>query len=467
MISGAAVTARNTETGAVRSTTTNHEGQYFLPVMPVGAYELRAEFKGFRPTIRKGLRLAVGDTAVVNLTLEIGTVDDEVTVVGEAPLVNTSSQELSYLVTEKAMRDLPLNGRNYTDLALLQPGVIAYPHRDGGSAVAHGLAISVNGQDPRSNVYLLDGTPQNDFTNGPAGSAAGTVLGLETIREFRVETNSYSAEFGRNSGGQFNVLTKSGTNDLHGSLYEFFRNDHFDARNFFDPHQIPKFTRNQFGATAGGAIKRDHTFFFAGYESLRQHLGQTVTSAVPDLHARQGILPDPNNPGQTITIPINPSVLPYLNAIPLPNGPAGNDGLASYAFGFKQTLNQSYVNGRLDHYIGSKQQLFARYTLDDANQLLPTDYPQFPRNFISTNQFGTVEHRWIVSPTILNTLRGNFARTRIGQNVQANLASSLPAFNPSAGLMGDIDIGGMQRFGPQSSGNLRLVQNVFGFEASR
>ena len=132
-------------------------------------------------------------------------------VTGRTPIVNTASSELSYLVNSQQIEQIPLNGRNYTDLALLQPGVIAYPHRDGGSVVAHGLGMSINGQDPRSNVYLIDGTPQNDFTNGPAGSAAGTSLGTEAIREFRVETNAYSAEFGRNSGGQINVLTKSGT----------------------------------------------------------------------------------------------------------------------------------------------------------------------------------------------------------------------------------------------------------------
>lgn len=450
MLTGAKVSVRHVETGAVRTAFTNNDGQYFIPVLPVGAYELRVEYKGFRPTVHKGIHLAVGETAVVNATLELGAVDSEVTVVGEPPLVNTASQDLSYLVTEKAMRDLPLNGRNYTDLALLQPGVIAYPHRDGGSAVAHGLAMSINGQDPRSNVYLLDGTPQNDFTNGPAGSAAGVVLGLETIREFRVETNAYSAEFGRNSGGQVNVLTKSGTNELHGSLYEFFRNDHFDARNFFDPAQIPKFTRNQFGATAGGAIRKDRTFFFAGYESLRQHLGQTVTSFVPDAASRQGA--------------VSPLVQPYLDAMPLPNGPLGSDGLGAYAFGFKQTLRESYVQGRVDHYLSQNQQVFARYTIDDSNQRLPTDFPQFPRTFISTNQFATVEHRWIASPTILNTVRGNFARTRIGQNVEADLAAKLAPFNPGASTMGDIDIGGMPRFGPQSSQNLRLVQNLFGVE---
>src|SRR6185295_9938546 len=150
------------------------------------------------------------------------------------------------------------------------------------------------GQDPRSNVYLLDGTPQNDFTNGPAGSAASTVLGVETIREFRVEANSYGAEFGRNSGGQINVVSKSGTNNYHGSLYLFHRNDNLDARNFFDGARKPEFKRNQFGGSIGGPIKEQKTFFFVGYESLRENLGQTIRTVVPDLNARNGVLPTGN-----------------------------------------------------------------------------------------------------------------------------------------------------------------------------
>ncbi|HEX8421794.1 MAG TPA: carboxypeptidase regulatory-like domain-containing protein, partial [Pyrinomonadaceae bacterium] len=226
---GVAVTARNLETGFTRTATSEDEGRFVFPGMPVGTYEIRSTREGFKPFVQERLRLAIGETAVLNILLEVASIDTQVEVTGNAELVNTQTSELSYLVNEDAIRELPLNGRNYTDLALLQPGVIAYPHRDGGSAVAHGLGVSVNGQDPRSNVYLIDGTPQNDFTNGPAGSAAGTVLGIEGIREFRVETNAYSAEFGRNSGGQINAVSKSGTNDWHGSLYEFHRNDNFDA----------------------------------------------------------------------------------------------------------------------------------------------------------------------------------------------------------------------------------------------
>lgn len=414
--------------------------------------------------VRKGVHVAVGDSAEVNIILQVGGVDDQVSVVADASPVNTYSHELSYLVGERAIRDLPLNGRNYTDLALLQPGVIAYPQRDGGSVVAHGLGASINGQDPRSNMYLLDGQPQNDLTNGPAGSAAGTVLGIETVREFRVETNSYSAEYGRNSGGQISVLTKSGTNDFHGSAYEFFRNDHLDARNFFDSVSKPKFTRNQFGASIGGPIKREKTFFFLGFESLRERLGKTITSFVPDLQARQGILPDPANPGKTLNVGVNPAVAPYLNEMPVPNGAATGDGLANYSFGFNQTLPEYYFQTRVDHNINDRQQVFARYTFDDAAQHLPTDFPQFPRDFLSRNQFATAEHHWILSPLMLNTLRVSYSRTRIGQDVQALTSTPLQSFNPAARIMGAIDIGGMPRFGSQSTVNFRAVQNVLGAE---
>jgi hypothetical protein len=466
LLTGARIRARSVETGASRFTSTLGNGRFTFPNMPPGTYEIRAEAQGFRPIIRQGVRVGVGDSAEVDFSLELGAIDQEVTVLAGALPVNTYSHELSYLVNEKSIRELPLNGRNYTDLALLQPGVIAYPQRDGGSVVAHGLGTSINGQDPRSNVYLLDGQPQNDLTNGPAGSAAGTVLGIETVQEFRVETNAYSAEFGRNAGGQFAVLSKSGTNGFHGSAYEFFRNDHLDARNFFDPADKPAFTRNQFGATAGGPIQKDKMFFFLGYEGLHERLGRTITSFVPDLNARQGILPDPANPGRTIQTGVDAAVRPYLNAMPLPTGPAAGDGLAPYSFRFNQTLPEHYFQARADRNLTANQQMFARYTLDDAAQHLPTDFPQFPRDFISRNQFATAEHLWTISPLAVNKLRASFSRTRIGQQVEANTDTPLPPFNPAATLIGDIDIGGMPRFGPQSTVNFRAVQNVFGGEES-
>ena len=278
VISGVKISARNLETGIVRTAMTDGEGRYVLAEMRVGAYELKAEATGFQPETKR-IHLSLGETAAVSFNVA-PRINDSVDIAAIEPLVNTQTPELSYLVNERAIRELPLNGRNYTDLALLQPGVVAYPHRDGGSVVAHGLGTSVNGQDYRSNVYLLDGTTQNDFTNGPAGSAASTSLGVESIREFRVEVNNYSAEFGRNSGGQINAISKSGSNALHGSLYYFHRNDNLDARNFFDRQPLgkPEFKRNQFGGSIGGPVSQDRSFYFFSYEALIERLGRTISN---------------------------------------------------------------------------------------------------------------------------------------------------------------------------------------------
>ena len=240
--------------------------------------------------------------------------------------------------------------------------------------------MSINGQDPRSNVYLLDGTLQNDFTNGPAGSAAGTALGMETIREFRVEANAYSAEFGRNSGGQINVAHQVGhQRRCAAALYEFHRNDALDARNYFDVADKPDFTRNQFGGSrrrpAPAAIA---LFFFVGYEALRERLGKTISTVVPDDNAR---LRHPARPA-----PVgdrSPASRPYLDEYPAPTGRRSAAASRSTRSGSTRRLDQHFVQGRVDYNLGAAHQLFARYTFDDAEQRLPTDYPQFPRAFVS------------------------------------------------------------------------------------
>lgn len=459
---GVTVTARNVETGLNRTTTSSEDGRFALPQLPIGLYEVRAELNGFKALVQTGVRVTVGEMAALTFTLEVGGVSESVSVTADAAIVNTRTSELSYLVSQQAIETLPLNGRNYADLAMLQPGVTAYPHRDGGSVVAHGVGMAVNGQDPRSNVYLLDGTLLNDITNGPAGSAAGTSLGLETVREFRVETNAYSAEYGRNSGGQVNIITKSGANEVNGSTYYFHRNDAFDSRNFFDPAKQPDFWRHQFGGTTGGPMAKDRLFYFVGYEGLQEQLGLTRTSVVPDLNARAGLVPDPANPGALLNVGVNPLVAPYLNEYPLPNGPSLGGGLANHLFQFDQTLRQHFLQGRIDYNPSAASQFFARYTVDDANQFLPTDYPQFPRTFFSRNQFFTAEYRRVMSERTLGTARLGYSRTKIGQNVESNTSQVLAPFVPGRQFMGGIDIGGIPgRFGPQTSANLRLAQDVY------
>jgi hypothetical protein len=476
VVAGVEVTVRHLDTGLTRTTVSDAEGRYTFPALPLGPFEVKATRTGFKQYVYPRINLTVGETGELDILMETaGPAEEAITVTDEAALVNTQTPELSYLVGERAIEQLPLNGRNYTDLAFLQPGVIAYPHRDTGSVVAHGVGASINGQDPRSNVYLLDGTPQNDFTNGPAGSAAGTVLGIEAIREFRVETNAYSAEYGRNSGGQINAVSKSGTNNFRGSLYEFHRNDNFDAANFFDNalgQPKPEFRRNQFGGALGGPIQADKLFFFGAVEALRENLGRTVSTIVPDVDARAGFItsgtlqPDGQCSSRTF-VGVNANTRPYLEEFPLPNvgNPRVCGNLATHAFGFDQRLRQNFVQGRLDYNRNARDQFFARYTFDDADKVLPTDYPQFPRTFLSRNQFFTAEYRMTNSASTINTFRFNFSRTRIGQNVESNTTNTLTPFVPGQELIGGIDIGGFPgRFGPQTSANLRLTQNVFGVE---
>lgn len=463
VLPGVTITAVHLERNISRTGVTDADGRYVLAALPVGSYEVRAELSGFKPVARTGVILTVGQAAALDFALELGGVVETVAVVGVAPPVNTRTGELSYLVDSSAIEQLPLNGRNYTDLAFLQPGVTPYPFRDGGSVVAHGLGMSVNGQDPRANVYLLDGTLLNDMTNGPAGSAAGTALGTETVQEFRVETNAYGAEYGRMSGGQINVITKSGSNSLRGSAYEFHRNDALDAKNYFDTTGKPSFTRNQFGATVGGPVKTDKLFYFAGYEGLREALGRTITSAVPDANARLGLLPDTANPGQFLNVGVQAAVVPYVNAYPAPNGANLGDGTALHSFQFDQRIDQNFLQGRIDYNLSPSSQVFARYTFDDADQRLPTDYPQFPRTFVSNNQFLTTELKQTYTSNFLGTYRFGYSRTRVGQDVEAN--TTLPPFATGRQFIGNIDVGGLQRFGTQSSGNLRLRQDVASLQA--
>jgi hypothetical protein len=451
-LAGASVTAVHLETTAERRAVTSGEGRFALSGLPPGDYDLRVELKGFRPLVQRGVRLSVGEHPALALTMQVGA-EESVTVSAASP-VNSRTAELSYLVDRLTIEQIPINGRNFTDLMSLQPAVSPFAHRDNGSVVAHGLAMSVNGQDPRANVYLLDGTLLNDFTNGPAGSAAGTALGMDTVREFRVESNTYSAEFGRAAGGQINVITRSGTNQPGGSAFEFHRNETLEARNYFDAGAKPDFSRHQFGATFGGPLRRDRVFLFTGYEALIEDLGRTIVTTVPDDDAREGRLPG------GLVVPIHPGVLPYVQAFPRANGESLGGGLARHTFPFAQTLDQHFVQMRVDARLGGRAEVFARYTLDDASQRLPTDYPQFPRAFISTNQFLTTEFRQVLSASSLHTARLGYSRTRIGQNVEANTAAPLPVFVPGRDLVGAIDIGGFPRFGPQSSANVRLRQDV-------
>src|SRR5437867_1152455 len=283
VIPGASITAKNVETGLTRTVVSAEDGSYRLSALPVGGYEVRVELPGFRTEVRGGLTLTVGQEAVVNFTLQAGAVDQTVVVTEDAPIVNTTSGSLGGLVDERKVAELPLNGRNFIDLTLSQLG-ITQQRNLGVAASTVGTWFSSNGAPLRSNNYLMDGAPMTNLTNGTSAAQDGSTLGIEGIREYRVITNSFSAEYGITMGSQVMVVTKSGTNSLHGSLFEYFRNSALDAHNFFDyktpasDRRLPAFTRDQFGGSVGGPIKKDKTFFFGVYEGLRQRFGVTTIS---------------------------------------------------------------------------------------------------------------------------------------------------------------------------------------------
>lgn len=413
---GVTIVIRNIATGDSREIATDDQGRYIAPVLPPGEYELRASLQGFQTIERRGITLVVGQVAVINLTLGLGTVQENLTVSGEAPPVQLTSGAVSGVVTEREIRFLPLNGRSFQQLALLQPGVQAA--LAAGNDVVGGRTpkISINGARPEQNNFLLDGTDINNVYNKTPGSAAGVLLGVDAVLEFQVLTNAYSAEFGRSAGGVINAVTRSGTNAIHGSVFEFHRNSALDARNFFDPAGQPKpdFYRNQFGASGGGPIARDRTFFFGAYEGLIERLGVTGVTAVPDDNARRGILP-------TGAVPIHPAIPQYLELLfPRANGRSLGGGAAEYLFSDTQPTDEHFGQARVDHRFSPDDSMFVRVTHDRAAvDRIPADKP--PISIIperTRNTYVTGEHQHVFSPSTLNILR-------LGLNRSVSLADNL------------------------------------------
>src|SRR3990167_5737244 len=316
VIPGATVQVQNVETGLSRSVQSDAGGRYVVRNLPVGSYTVTLQQSGFQTVVRSGITLTVGSEVTVNLEMQVGTVAERVEVTGEAPAVETTSATLSNLVSQTQLRDLPLNGRSYDELALLAPGVVEQTNTGRGAFGGMGRRVSISCARPLHTLYLLDGTVASDYNVSSIGGESGQALGVEAIREFRLLTHSFSAEYGRNSGGVFSMVTRGGTNEFHGSVYEFLRNDKLDARDFFNRGDLPPFRRNQFGASLGGPVVRDRIFFFANYEGFRRRQGAPRVASVPDENARQGLLPDasgvlrPVGPGPNNGI--NPVMLPYL-----------------------------------------------------------------------------------------------------------------------------------------------------------
>ena len=295
----AKVTVINTDTTDSRTVTTEDDGSYRIPALRPGHYSVKVEKDGFKTVTQTSLVLDVTQELVVNSALEIGSAAQEVTVTGEAPVVNTTTSNLGGLVNDQQMADLPLNGRNYIDLSTLQPGVALYAtNTKPGGGSNSGTWLSVNGAPIQSNNTTLDGAMlQNQYFAG-TGTMSGNTLGVDGIKEYKVLSSVYDATYGMTMGSQFVMVSKGGTNQWHGGVFEYLRNSSLDARNFFDTaassggKRLPELRRNNFGGSFGGPIRKDKTFFYAVYEGLRQVTGLTINDIVPPAICHTALITD-------------------------------------------------------------------------------------------------------------------------------------------------------------------------------
>jgi hypothetical protein len=457
LIPGVTVTVKNLETSATRTVPTADNGSYRALSLPVGPYEVAAEKSGFRTQVQTGINLVVGQDATVNLTLEVGEVQTAVTVTSEAPIVNTTTASTSGLVTEQQVKDLPLNGRSFDNLITLDPGTsnpTAMKSATGG--MGPGNQFNISGQRGTDNLFLLNGIEYvgSALIGSTPGGASGQLLGIDAVREFNVQSTTYGAEYGKRPGGQITVVTASGTNELHGAVFEFLRNSALDARNFFDHpvgQRIPPFRRNQFGGALGGPIKRNKVFIFGNYEGYRQALTSGQVVFVPDANARQGLLPcgavtpapNPCPASGLANVGVAPGMAPYFALWPAPNGPVLGGGIAQAFAPAANPVREDFGTLRVDQFLSEKDSLSESYTIDDGFRANPaTANPVGETSFFVRSQVLSLQETHSFSPSVINVARAGFSRAALFDDVQPTvpLPASLSIF--AGEPMGNIQIGG-------------------------
>ncbi|MBI4478820.1 MAG: TonB-dependent receptor [Acidobacteria bacterium] len=450
VLPGATITATSVETGISRSAVSGSRGEYRLQALGLGDYEIQTNMTGFQTEVRKGVTLTLGREAVVDFTLLVGSVTEQVTVTGEAPLIETTTATVSGLVDPKQMREIPLNARSFIELVPLQAGAVYAESGETSATKGFGVKLAITGTRYNGNAFLLDGANINDAANS-SGSAAGTMAGVETVREFKVITNAYDAEYGQHVGGVVSAVTKSGTNEFHGAVFEFLRNDKLDAPDFDDNRlaagEKPAYRRNQFGGNLGGPIRKNSTFFFGSLELLREAVGSRLSSNVPGPELRAGCVPQTSGSGAAArrtevrcykadgtfdtyapdAVPanagfVNPRTRPFMDTYPQANTPcstgcfAGNsfwnaNGQGNFTRAQSIITNQDFWTARVDQRLSDSDNFFVRYTNDIADRT----EPGFDTAEISgtKNRYATIEHTHIYSPALLGRTNFSFVRTAL------------------------------------------------------
>jgi Carboxypeptidase regulatory-like domain/TonB dependent receptor len=503
VVSNVKVAAIQVETGLQRIVETNAQGTYVLLQLPVGHYRVEAEANGFKKYIQDGISLEVNESATVAIHLVLGTTQQEIAVTSDALIIESTSTNLGQTVGEREILDLPLNGRDFTQLGLLQTGVVPLTPgllEAGGSARA-GQAYAVNGQRPESNNFLIDGADNFDTVDG------GLVMKppIDAIAEFRILTHTANAEFGHSTGSTTNIITRSGSNEFHGTAWDFFRNNVMDAKSFF-ADSVEPLRRNQFGGVFGGPVKKDKTFFFLYYEGIRDAQGETTVATVPSNAERTGNFADqcPLNNGtfnsQGLCIdnasgqvsqngqlfnefsgqPIPYNQLPFTNPIAknlLPYYPLANSGPFSFVATQMFTSNMDQFGVRVDHYLTQRDTLNFRYSFGQVSQIDPlstagANVPGFPVGENGRDQNFVAQETHTFSPTLVGILRASYLRNKflLGNNINHTDPASLgfqytPSLEQAIGPP-FIQVGGYASIGDPITGPRNTYQNTYDFSGS-
>jgi hypothetical protein len=464
-VAGATVSIKNSETGAVRTLSTDENGRFSAYSLAVGNYRITVEKAGFQVNSRPGVGLVVGQREELTLVLLLGDVHQTVEVPANSTTVVVTTEDVSGLVGERQLKDLPLNGRSYDQLLSLNPGVINYTsQRAGGVGTSNsvvGNMFAVSGRRPQENLFLLNGvefTSASEINNTPGG-VSGQLLGVDAVREFAVVKDTYGAEYGKRPGAQVSIVSASGTNQFHGSVYEFVRNSALDARNFFDHGDIPAFQRNNFGASLGGPLRKDRSFLFANYEGLRQKLGLSDLSLVPDDASRASA---------------DPGIQPLLALWPVANGrelltsTGAPSGIAEAFSNPVQNIREDFGNATFDQVFSDRDTLAAAYTADDSQAHSPSQNPLTFADIFVRQQVASFSETHVLSSRVLNKAILGFSRGAFYFNTGTNV--DLPGWIHEGQPVGALVVGGgttlngasqITNGGTNAGSNLSAVRNLF------
>jgi hypothetical protein len=502
VVPNAAVVLTNLGTNEKRSGQSNGAGEYSFTLLPVGHYSISVKAGGFQASITKDLAVEAGDRARADVHLQTGSESVVIEVTASTPLLQADSATVSSTVTAKAVQDLPLNGRNFVQLVALVPGA----NQGSGNSLSSGgrpddrrtnaAGLSVNGQDESLNNWVVDGIDNNERVIG----SIGVKPNIEGIQEITVQTNSYAPEAGRTAGGVINIVTKSGTNQFHGSVYEYFRNDIFDGRNFFqNTGNKPELRQNQYGASIGGPIFRDRTFFYFDYEGFRQVSGVTDTGTTLTqgeynaIHSLNGLTPQSllstangtaqahagSIPATGGPVPIDPIALNYLQLLPAPT----NGNLASnFTISPSKTQNYNTYDARIDHKLNDKNLLFARFSYNTVDTFTPPAFGTQNGTQVSGGRYNfdgpatdiaqqyELGYTHIFTPSLLMDLRAGFTRINnlslplnygIGIDQKVGFPATMTNFSPFADSLTPVSIGPFGDIGDGAYVPLQDIDNTF------